>query len=205
MALESYCAACTYLGETADYNGKYYCSKRGDVYACDPKCYNFCEAYRRSNSARENMYNNSKGHISGGGCYLTTTMCSILNLPDNNEYLETLRTFRETILKQDIKHLPILIAYDVIGPMISYNLNNDPNKLEIATSLFNNYITKAVDAIKENKTTEAINIYKAMTTSLAEKYNINTNILYIDPNSINIDKIDLNTLGHGRTKKKSSY
>lgn len=147
------------------------------------------------------MYDNSKSAQSSG-CYLTTAMCTILNLPDDNYYLQTLRTFRDNVLKQDVKHLPLLIAYDVIGPMIAYNLNNDPNKVEIATTLLENYIQRAVKAIECEKNDEAINIYKAMTISLAERYNINTNILYIDPQSINLESIDRKTLGHGKTRTR---
>ena len=87
MAYEDYCAACTYLGENADYDGKYYCDRKGErVYACDPRCYRFVEAYSRSNYGRENMYDNSRNHQSSG-CYLTTAMCNILGYEDNNYYL----------------------------------------------------------------------------------------------------------------------
>lgn len=201
MALESYCAACTYLGENADYNGKYYCSKKGDVYACDPKCYSFCEAYGRSNSARENMYDNSQKHQSSG-CYLTTTMCNILNYPDDNYYLQTLRMFRDSILKTNINYIPLLLTYDIIGPQIADNLKQDKDNKIIATTLFTDYIKRAVDAIENNKIQEAVNIYIAMTTSLAERYNINTHILYIEPKSINLETLDTTTLGHGRIKRK---
>ena len=51
--------------------------------------------------------------------------------------------------------------------------------------------------VKENKIEEATNIYVAMTKMLAEKYNINTNIMMIDPKQINME-----TLGHGRTRKR---
>jgi len=97
MSYEDYCAACTYLSERSDYNGTYYCERKGeDIYASDAKCYNFCEAYSRSNSSRENMYENSASHT-GSGCYLTTIMCQILGYPDNNYYLDTLRKFRTDI------------------------------------------------------------------------------------------------------------
>ena len=203
MALEAYCAACTYLGETADYNGKYYCSKRGDVYACDPRCYNFCEAYGRSTSARENMYENSRQHQSGG-CYLTTAMCNILNYPDDNYFLQTLRTFRDTKLKTNVNHYPLLLTYDIIGPQIAKNLLEDENREIIAKTLLTNHISKAVTAIENNKDNEAIRIYTVMTLSLAERYNINMNILNINPDSINLDQIDVNTLGHGRTRIKEN-
>ena len=197
MALESYCAACTYMGEDADYDGKYYCDRKGERrYACDAKCYSFCEAYSRSNYSRENMYENSKSHQSSG-CYLTTAMCNILDYPDNNYYLNTLRTFRDTVLQQDFKYIPLLLSYDTIGPQIAYELENDENKVEIATNLFNKFITASVTAIENNKVNDAVNIYVAMTQSLAERYNINTNIVMLNPNEVNIKE-----LGHGRKRTK---
>lgn len=198
MALEGYCAACTYLGERADYNGKYYCSRNGDVYACDPRCYSFCEAYSRSNSARENMYNNSRGH-QGEGCYLTTAMCNILNYPDDNYYLQTLRSFRDNTLKTNVNYIPLLLVYDMVGPSIAFNLENDKNKEEIANSLFNEYISQAVISIENEKVEDAINIYMAMTCSLAKRYNINLDLLYINPDDIKLDDIEMESLGHGRT------
>ena len=147
MALESYCAACTYLGENCDYSGKYWCERKGQsVYACDPKCYNFCEAYRRSTSARENMYNNSRSHTSGGGCYITTAMCDLLGYTDNCYQLEILREFRNNILKKDRKYWALLITYDIIGPTIATNLKNEACKLSVATLLFENYMNLCIFA-----------------------------------------------------------
>lgn len=177
MAYESYCASCTYLGEKEDC-GKYW-----------------CEAYRRSNSSRENMYNIS-ARSSGGGCYLTTAMCNILGYPDGNYYLQTLRTFRDTVLKLDVKYLPLLLSYDVIGPQIAFRLSNDTEKEKIAKTLLNQYISKAVKAIEEKKYAEATNIYVAMTHTLAKKYNIDTRIVTIDSTNI-----DIKELGHGRARK----
>lgn len=198
MAYESFCASCTYLSEEATYERKYFCEMEGkDVKACDSKCYNWIEAYSRSDDSRKNMYNYSNE----SGCYLTTAMCDILGYPDDNYYLQMLRTFRDETLKKNIKYIPILIQYDVIGPQIAYNLYQDQNKTTIAKTLFTAYITKAVTAIEENKTQEAVNIYIAMTNTLARRYNINTHIMYIKPNSINLDNINMETLGHGRIKK----
>lgn len=197
MALESFCAACTYMGENADYDGKYYCERKGERrYASDAKCYSFCEAYSRSNYSRQNMYENSRQHQSSG-CYLTTAMCNILGYPDNNYYLETLRNFRDKVLQQDFKYIPLLLSYDVIGPQITYELEKDENKVEIATNLFNKFITASVTAIENNKINDAVNIYIAMTQSLAERYNINTNIIMLNPNEVNIKE-----LGHGRKRTK---
>lgn len=198
MALEDFCAACTYLGERADSYGKYYCNRKGeDHYASDPKCYRFCEAYSRSNSARKNMYDNSKSH-SSSGCYLTTTMCNILGYNDDNYYLQTLRSYRDKVLKQDIRNWSLLVTYDTIGPEIAAHLLQDENKEDIAHTLFNTYINNAVIAIEENKHEEAKNIYIAMTSALAEKYGIDTKVIEINP-----EEIDTHSLGHARTRKKA--
>lgn len=194
MAYEGYCAACTYLKEEGDYRG-YWCSKRGEYHgANDPKCYRFCEAYGRSNSARQNMYEYSAN--SSGGCYLTTIMCNILNYQDDNYYLKTLRNFRDNVMKTNPKYIPLLITYDTIGPQIASKLETDPNKEIIATTIFNRYITSSVLAIEENKHEEAINIYKSMTYSLASYYNIDTNVVNIDASNINTS-----SLGHGKIRR----
>ena len=197
MALESYCAACTYLGENSDSSGKYYCDKKGEYhYATDSKCYSFCEAYSRSNSSRQNMFDNSNGH-QGSGCYLTTIMCKLLEYPDNNYYLNTLRGFRDNIMKPNPKYIPLLITYDMVGPMIARELELDKNGKTIAKVFFDRYITKAVSAIEEGKNNDAINIYKAMTETLANNYNINMNIINI--NKYNYDKA---LLGHAKVRRK---
>lgn len=197
MALEQYCAACTYLGERADC-GKYYCERKGEWhYATDPRCYSFCEAYRRSTSARENMYDNSKSS-SSSGCYITTIMCSILEMPNDNYYLQTLRNFRDNVLKKDAKNFPLLIQYDKIGPIIASYLEKDENNKAIAKALFTNYIERTVSAIEEEKINTAINIYIAMTMSLAERYQIEKEALIVNIN----EPIDIELLGHARTRKK---
>lgn len=204
MALESYCAACTYLSERCDSYGKYWCERKGeDHYACDPKCYNFCEAYGRSNSARENMYSNSSSHSSGGGCYITTTMCDILGYTDDNYYLQTLRNFRDTVLKKDRKYWSLLIAYDIIGPTISNNLKNEKFRLSIATSLFETYITQAVLAIEEHKYQTAIGIYTKMTNALADRYGIDSKTIIVDANNIEVK--NPNTIGHARKKALNQF
>ncbi len=194
MAYEAYCAACTYLSEV-DNGGKYWDEKKGEYRsACDPKCYDFCEAYSRSNYARENMYENSRNHASSSGCYLTTITCKLLGYPDNNYYLNTLRKFRDEVMRENSEYIKLLLIYDNIGPIISYELERDVFGKKIASVLFSRYIIPAVSAIEEEKYQMAIRIYKSMTDSLSEYYNISTNIP-LDNN------YDYDTLGHGRAKK----
>ena len=199
MALESYCASCTYLNERCDSYGKYWCTRKGENhYACDPRCYNWCEAYSRSTSARENMYNNSKSHT-GGGCYITTAMCGILGYEDNNYYLQTLRLFRDTVLQKNKKYWGLLIAYDVVGPAIANELSQDKDQIAVATNLFNNYITKAVSAIENQKYEDATNIYINMTNELANRYQFE-DVTSVIVSSKEVEVKDPSLLGHARKR-----
>ena len=199
MALEQFCASCTYLKEYCDSYGKYWCERKGeDHYACDARCYSWCEAYSRSDSCRQNMYDNSKSH-SGGGCYLTTAMCDILGYQDNNYYLQTLRLFRDTVLQKNRSYWPLLIAYDIVGPSIARELSEDKNNVAVATEMFDNYITKAVTAIETKKYEQATNIYIDMTNSLANRYG------FEDVTSVIIDSKDTEVkdpslLGHAKKR-----
>ncbi len=189
MALEDYCAACTYLTDTG------WCECKGENHnGSDPRCSSFCEAYSRSNSARKNLYDYTPS--SGPPCYLTTIMCSILGYPDNNYYLNTLRKFRDNVMQQNPEYIPLLVTYDIIGPTIAYELNNDKNREEIAAACFDRFIIKAVGAIEEGKEKEAINIYKAMTDTLAKSYV--THMTTIDVSTMSYDK---EFLGHARVRK----
>lgn len=193
MSYESYCAACTYLSERGDYRGKFWCERKGeDHYATDSKCYSFCEAYSRSNSSRANMYDFSRGHQSSG-CYITTIACKLLGYKDNNYYLNTLRNFRDNVMQKNPKYICHLMTYDAIGPVIAKKLEEDKNGKEIATAMFNRYITRSVSAIEEEKYNDAINIYVAMTNALTEIYNIDTNIIMPD-----VNRVEIKSLGHGK-------
>ena len=195
MALESYCAACTYMGEREDC-GKYWCERKGeDRYASDAKCSSFCEAYSRSDYSRQNMFDISRS-AGSSGCYLTTIMCQLLGYSDDNYYLNKLRYFRDNVMKKSGEYIPLLVVYDVVGPIISRKLASDEYGPSIAKVYFDEYITKSVQAIEEEKNQEAINIYIAMTDSLAERYGINTTFVKPD-----IKDIDMKNLGHARVRK----
>lgn len=196
MAYEDKCAGCTYLSEKTYGGGKYWCSGRGeDHFATDSKCNYFCEAYSRSNSERSNMYNNSKEY-QYSGCYLTTIICKILNFEDDNYYLNTLRHFRDDVMKNNVNYIPLLITYDLVGPIISRRLEDDKHREFIAKSLFEDYIKKAVKAVEEKNNDLATNIYVEMTNVLATRYKVNTNIVMP-----NIEDIDMENLGHARKLK----
>ena len=147
---------------------------------------------------RKSMLENSTNHINSG-CYLTTIVYKLLNYPDNNYYLNTLRYFRENVMQTDPNYFPLLMLYDIVGPEIAKRLGQDINGKDIATIFFNNYITKSVDAIQKGENKEAINIYTAMTKELAEHYEI----IVPSISEVNVDNINPQTLGHGYTRKRA--
>ena len=193
--IENFCASCTYLGDSADC-GKYWCERKGkDVYATDSKCSSYCYGYSKGEECMKNKYNVS-ADAGSSGCYLTTMMCQLLGFEDDNYYLNKLRYFRDNVMKKSGEYIPLLIVYDVVGPIISKKLANDEYGEVIAKVYFDEYITKAVHAIEEEKNKEAINVYIAMTDSLAKRYGIDTTFVRPD-----IKDIDMQSLGHARRRK----
>lgn len=182
MSYESYCASCTYLGENGDSYGKFYCRFKGDRYACDPKCNLYIEAYSRSSYGRENMYEYSRDHK----YYITTTILNILKCPNNNIYLKTIRDFTNITLKQNMQYFPLLFAYEIIGPEIAQKLQEDKNRIKVAATMFYKYIKPTVIAIRNKETEKAIETYKTMTLELAQRYNVNLNIILPTPQQVNI-------------------
>ena len=182
MAYESYCAACTYMNEN-EYYGKYFCTTKGEWRkASDPKCYYFCEASMRSNGARENMYYYSSRY------YITTAILNIVRALDNNYQIKVIGDFIENTLRKDMQYFPLLVAYEIVGPQIANALKEDKDKIRIATTMYYTYIKPTVEAIENNETENAVNIYKKMTLELAKRYNINTNITLPNPMDLNLGK-----------------
>ena len=193
---EDTCASCTHLGEKPN-SGKFWCPKKREYRLANTSiddCHSYCQAYGRSTEKREELLTISKN--SGTGCYLTTIMCKLLNYPDNNYYLNTLRYFRDNVMQTNPNYLPLLVLYDVAGPQISKKLEMDPNGKEIAKTFFTNYIVKAVDAVNEGKNQTAITIYTAMTNTLANHYQIIIQNIKVNQN------INPTELGHGYTRRR---
>lgn len=182
MAYESYCASCTWMNENQN-SRRYWCNRQNSWrYANDPKCGSYCEAYSRSDSARENMYRYSSGY------YVTTAILNILRALDNNHQIEILGNFIENNLRKDMQYFPLLVAYEIIGPQIATKLQEDPDKINIATTMFYQYVKPTIKAIEENQTHLAVHIYKSMTLELANRYHIDTNMVLPTTQNINISK-----------------
>lgn len=194
------CAECTYLDiSDGNSNGAFWCDKKLERHlATDIECGNFCRAYSRYSSSINNAIEFSNKHNSNSGCYLTTMLCKILKMKDNNIYLEALRNFRNDILQKDEKYKPILVQYDIIGPKIAEALNNDPLNKKIASIFFTKYIVVIKTLIENKQYCEAIDMYIEMTTNLKNLYGINNYNISIEQ----IENASLQESGHGKYIKK---
>lgn len=131
-------------------------------------------------------------------CYITTASCSILGMKDNNEYLNTLRNFRNNVMKKDSKYHKMLVLYDIVGPKISMSLFYDNDKKEIANGIMNK-VKSSVESIKNNNYDEAVKKYYDMTKGLADYYGIQIPVISDEiVNNVVIEKA-----GTGKVYKKS--
>lgn len=196
------CGECTYLNINpgkGDLYGKFPCEKKWEKHlATDPECDRFCKAYDRDYKSIQNAYIYSNDHSSSRGCYLTTMLCNILKMPDNNIYLETMRNFRNEILQKDEKYKSILIEYDIIGPKIATALNNDPQKELVAKEYFNAYIPGIIYCINNKNYKDAIFFYQTMTNLLKSFYGLR----HINATTLEIENADIKESGHGIYKVK---
>ena len=196
------CGECTYLNISpgkGDLYGKFPCEKKYEWHlATDQECDRFCTAYDRDYYTIQNAHRYSQEHSSSGGCYLTTMLCNILKMPDNNIYLETMRDFRNNVLQKDEKYKSILVEYDIIGPKIAQFLKSDPLKENIAKKYLNTYISPITNLINDQKFEMAISLYMSMTNSLSLLYNLNC----MSISTLDIDNADIENSGHGIYKTK---
>lgn len=199
------CGECTYLNidpGKGDLYGKFPCEKKWESHlATDPECDRFCTAYDRDYNSIKNAWSYSNEHASSGGCYLTTMLCNILKMPDNNVYLETMRKFRKDVLQKEEKYKSILVEYDIIGPKIADALKNDYIKNEVAYYCLRDYILPILEDIDKKWYDNAINSYIKMTNKLKRLYNIESHTI----NEHEIKNADIKNSGHGSYVKKISY
>ncbi len=111
----------------------------------------------RYDATRENPSSN---------CYLTTITCEILGDEDNCSTLETLRIFREEVLKKNAEYHDLLCEYDIVGPLIAHAIRNSLDPQTISRFLMDTYIEPTKNCILEGKIELAISIYKYMVEEL---------------------------------------
>ena len=108
----------------------------------------------------------------GGGCYITTALCTILGLEDDCPIMTTLRRFRDEVLAQDARYRPILEEYEALGPRISASLARDPQRSTVAQALHQQQLHPIAVLIEEGRHEAAIQRYRDMVLGLVNRYEL---------------------------------
>lgn len=186
------CKDCEYFDKNDTYGSvwdsakKYRCKKKnGRVYSDD--------AYVYADDATCREFK-SKG---SSDCYITTIVCEILGYSDDCELLQTLRSFRDNYLKNNLNHpeyLFLLKEYDAIGPLVCNEIRKEKKNFLQCLGLMQCFLIPCVQAIKANNYDEAVSIYKNLVFHLIDTYEL--------PRlSINMDEeVNIETLGKARTR-----
>lgn len=177
MAYENQCGSCRHY-EFAGDNKKGFCTWYGSYYYPDDNC--------------------SHQSTSAPSCYITTMVCGILGFKDDCEPLNILRGFRNNYLQQDVVYQPLLMEYDVIGPMIAENIEKQYCETHDRTpweQCYNKYLVPTIDCIRQNNYEKAISQYTKMVNVLKDYFGLQ------DIN-VNEEDYDFTVGGHGYIKKK---
>lgn len=186
---------CTYYSFKSNlFGGDYWCDKKNvrvdnDTYYkyCRGYSYGECPIYRQSNSS---------------GCFITTVVCDILGKKDDDKILNNLRSFRDNILQQDSEYYNILKDYDNIGPVLADAMENDKDKVKMATFLFNTVIMPINSLIENKQYEQACEKYYLMTLALINYYGLKHEYNNDKDNDYGYLEFNPKTAGHGRVRVK---
>lgn len=201
------CSECTYLNLNNEYSpgdGRYRCDRFHEwKYANATECSWFCNAYSRSyyDTKRAYEYSEKKKQENDSfksPCFITTIVCQVLGFKDTTKVLNSLRTFRNNVLKKDEKYKDILATYDIIGPIIADRIRQDELRDTLAVALFNTSIKSVYEFIENNDYLKAIKIYQEMVYGLVEYYDIKKEV-----SNEQLNTIDITKSGHGKFQKLS--
>lgn len=108
-------------------------------------------------------------------CFITTVVCKILGYDDDCFALESLRSLRDDFMQPNEEYKKDLFEYDTVGPQIAQILTDDfvnTKDKTVAQALYLDFILPASIEASQEKPDNAIIIYKRMTDTLKENYNI---------------------------------
>ena len=105
-------------------------------------------------------------------CYLTTVVVECLGYGDYSSYLQTLRSFRDNVMKGNKQYEPLLIEYDAVGPVIAMSIHSDAERLELSKQLMEQYIKPVCGLLGTKNYDEAVSLYKDMVFYLKDRYKL---------------------------------
>lgn len=187
--------ACTYYSFKGGlFGGDYWCDKK-DCCVDTDTYRKYCRDYNYSNCL---IYRNTESV----GCFITTIVCAMLNKPDDDKVMTTLRKFRNEVLQKNEKYYDILKDYDNIGPIIASSIIKDTDCITMANTVYNNILIPITNLIENKEYDKAVSMYQIMTLSLIDCYGYRE--YYEEMKKKNygykIDEFNPEEAGHGKRK-----
>lgn len=143
--------------------GDYYCTKEGEYVSSD-RYYKYCRNYDYADCP---IY---KDDSSSTPCYLTSACVYAKNLPDDCYELQTLRTFRDTWMKNSQEGQQSIEIYYDTAPKIVSAINDMANSKVIYEKIYNEMVLPCVQLIEQNKMQETFELYKEKVFELKKLY-----------------------------------
>lgn len=174
-----YCADCAYRAPGIKSNGKFACTNRRSGYSEVPAtqpasyCSVFCNAMGSTYSTKEkeDAYNASKRH----GWFIVTAITQLLNLPEDNDYMNCFGYIRECYIPESGYQMDFLDDYERTGSSLAEKMINDPNGVEYAKYLIDTYLNDFVSLVQNDEVESAIDIYVDMYDAVKNNYGFEIN------------------------------
>lgn len=188
--------SCTYYRWNGGVFGDYWCDKK-DSRVDEEHYRRYCRDYNYDECS---IYNHTE---SSGPCFITTVLCNILGLSDDDGTLNTLRSFRDNVLQKDESYKEILMIYDAIGPMVADALIKDEKKHEKALGLYEASLKPIINEVKNENYERAVKHYLYMTLYLVSEYNLRNTYNALRDVDFGFTNFNQKTAGHGRVLCKN--
>lgn len=104
------------------------------------------------------------------GCYITTAMCRDTGKADDCAELQSLRKYRDEVMRLDEEGRQLIKEYYLTAPKIVSLIDQEPDHREIYQALRERYIAPAAHAADVGDNHAARELYKTMVELLAQKY-----------------------------------
>jgi len=125
----------------------------------------YCEYDRAWRSSEQNIYGCRGFEYVGRS--IITKVCEILGI-ERADLFDNFDEIKENYLVPQKNEL--FIDYNIVGPVISERLENDPQKEAVAQNILNNFMIPAAAFVKTKKYQDAVMVYERMVRLLAIFY-----------------------------------
>ncbi len=153
------CLRCTHKSyRNKEYHTGFYCENGKSSTEVE----GYCHGFSRANYWSDDEFNENKKKKSGG-CFITTAVCSHKGLSDDCKELESLRSFRDTVLLTRKGWDCMVQEYYSIAPHILEHIDARADKAEIYDFLYDNYISPlSVPSVNDEEHLLRIATYRKM-------------------------------------------